>query len=183
MTPITQPGTHLISSNSRETTKCININGGLIEVILVPRRAFQPLKRLMCDSVRGRDPQPGFAISCVTRETMTTVSHNSSEDVTFLTDEKALWAACVSVIGLVILVRTDQSGHVSLSSQQYNRFFSFFYMKIHTYVKESTRVRRAHVHVKVKVKIQHDNECRCFLYNVKPNLEPLPLEDQLSSLI
>lgn len=97
MTPIIQSGTHLISGNSRETTKCININGGLIEVVLVPRRGFQPLKWLTCDSVRRGSPQPGFAISYVTPEKMTTISHNSSEDVTSLTDEQALWAACVCV--------------------------------------------------------------------------------------
>ena len=97
-TPIIQPGTHLISSNSRETTKCININGGLIEVVLVPCRCFQPLKWLTCDSVGRGGPEPRFGISYVTPEKMTTISHNSSEDVTFLTDEQALWAACVRVL-------------------------------------------------------------------------------------
>lgn len=76
LTPIIQSGTHLISSNSRETTKCTNINGGLIEVVLVPRRGFQPLKWLTCDSVWRGNPQPGFAILCVTPEKMTTISHN-----------------------------------------------------------------------------------------------------------
>lgn len=56
LTPIIHSGTHLISSNSRETTKCININGGLIEVVLVPRRDFQPLKWLMCETARRRGP-------------------------------------------------------------------------------------------------------------------------------
>lgn len=113
MTPIIQSGTHLISDNSRETTKCININGGLIEVVLVPRLGLQPLKWLTCDSVRRGSPQSGFAISYVTSEKMTTISHNSSEDVTSLTDEQALWAACVRVcearfsyVSEVCLVRT-----------------------------------------------------------------------------
>lgn len=92
MTPIIQSGTHLISSSSRETTKCININGGLIEVALGPRRGFQPLKWLMCG--RG-SPQPNFTILSLTPQKMTTISHNSSEDVTFLTDERALRAASV----------------------------------------------------------------------------------------
>lgn len=56
LTPITHSGTHLISSNSRETTKCININGGLIEVVLVPRRDFQPLKWLTWETARRRGP-------------------------------------------------------------------------------------------------------------------------------
>lgn len=33
----------------------------------------------------------------MTPEMMTTDSHNSREDVTLLTDEQALWAACVHV--------------------------------------------------------------------------------------
>lgn len=62
---------------------------------MVPRRGFQPLKWLMCDSVRRGSPQPELAISNVTPEKMATISLNSSEDVTFLTDEQALWAMCV----------------------------------------------------------------------------------------
>lgn len=96
LTPIIQPGTHLISNNSRETTKCININGGLIEVVLVPRRGFQPPKWLTCDTVRRRGPTVRFTILYVTQQKMTTSPHNSSEDVTFLTDEQALcvWVCC-----------------------------------------------------------------------------------------
>lgn len=169
-----QPGTHLISSNSRETTKCININRGLIEVVLVPRRGFQPLKWLTCDSVKRGSPHPGFAISHVTPEEMTTISHNSSEDVTFLTDEQALWVACVCVrmcearFYLLYLRGLCSQDVWACSDRAEENFFC---------------ARCLHVRVKVKVKSNRIINVAAFYIMLNQTPELLPLEDQLSNLI
>lgn len=110
---------------------------------------------------------------------MTTISHNSSEDVTSLTDEQALWAACVRVCEARFsytsedcLVRTFWPVLIGM-----RMIFVSVCALLYTCQVSKLALK------KVKVKSNRIINDASFYIMLNQTLELLPLEDQLSNLI